>query len=259
MRKILLAAISIIVSCILIGSSLTSIALESQIKSESDSESESDQVIKTEEPISSSISSPTEETKNVEIVSIESEFTQEVETLSSNEKTSQEFDIIYSEETLQALEKDAGEPCSPCIDLIEEAFENGSTYIENNMPEFNFDDWETLYIFEYLLTVRDVFAVGIAIVMAQIGIHFLPYADDTITIGLSTFANELLVNQKHMLTALGLAIIAMINFLIDICMNVIQNQPASGPANIETTTIEGTTSTEYMASTQYTASGSASL
>lgn len=163
MRKILLAAISIIVSCILIGSSVTSIAFESEIKRESDAERESnidresEKVIK-EEPISSSISSPTEETKNAEIVEAESKVIDSSLTATKSEsdqitKTEETETVLISSSTElignieleskiikeQPVSRSTGEPpvCPSCVDTMTDIADHATNYVLVEMADWD--------------------------------------------------------------------------------------------------------------------------
>lgn len=157
-------------------------------------------------------------------------------------------DMDNGEETLQGAPSSGDPPCDPCRDLMNEAFEDTSSYIIDNLPTLP-ENLNLINLLEYILDVRDVFIWGIGLGIAQIGLEFAQYLDDAVITGVGTFFDELLNNGYHPLPAAILGIAAVVDFFIQVCKDLSngeepQSAPASAPASAPVSAPAATQSVE---------------
>ena len=152
-----------------------------------------------------------------------------------------------------------GDPCETCVEAVNIAFESVGSYILNNLPEFNIDDWTPMYVLEYVLDVRDIVVFGIGIGLLELGVKFAPYADDVANIAISTFVSTLL-DTGHLLTAVGNTIYEVVDFLIEVCkdLNGCISQPNSTSMSASSMSSSAASSASS-ASSSFTSASSGSM
>lgn len=166
--------------------------------------------------------------------------------LCANQETNSNTEMTAESETVNGMvivadtEQTEEPPCESCHEAVVNAFEGIETYILDNLPEFNMDDWEPFYVLEYALDARDVIIAGIISGIVALGQEFSPYLGQATGVAIGALVQALL-NGFHLITAVGKMMLAVVTYFIEVCIEIFGG--GDGGTNVQTVASETSAST----------------